>query len=379
MVVLQKNNERLIQNGFNSSDNGCYPRIEINVKNIEENTRKIVELCKESGIEVAAVTKLVCGHPEIAKRIASAGVEMLADARVENIEKYESNDISKLMLRLPMRSQVNKVVDICSTSLVSDFEMMQLLSEAAVKKGLVHDIIVMIDMGDLREGLFSEQEIHETFSKVKELEGICVKGVGVNLSCYGGVMPTQDLLKKLVTMKDQLNAAYQLDMEVVSGGNSGTLSLLINEGRLPIGVNHLRLGASILMGIGLNDEPIKGLHQNTFKLVTEVIEVRRKPSVPVGDVGLDAFGRKPFFEDKGEIIRCICAVGRQDVNPDDLIPRDKNIEILGGSSDHLIIDVTQSEKTYKIGDKVSFDLTYGGCLSLMTSEYVQKYLIPIEE
>jgi len=356
-----------------------FPRIEIDLQKIEENVRKIVELCDYHGIRIAAVTKLVCGHPELAAILANSGIEMLADARIENIKRYVSLDTPKMMLRLPMASQVDQVIELCDVSLVSDFEMMRLLSESALKRQTVHKVIIMIDLGDLREGIYYEKDIQVTVDQARELPGIQLIGIGTNLSCYGGVMPTQEALEKLVALKERLNTAYDLDMKVVSGGNSGTLSLLINEGTLPKGINHLRLGASVLMGIGLNDEPINSLKQNTFRLVCEVIEVKKKPSVPVGEIGLDAFGNKPVFEDKGEITRCICAIGKQDICPSDLIPCDKGIEILGASSDHLILDVTQCEMNYHIGDAIAFDLTYGGCLSLMTSEYVQKYILPIDD
>lgn len=356
-------------------ENELYPRIEINLDSIEFNTKKVVALCNQNDIEVIAVTKLVCGHPSVAKIFVDAGVKMLADARLTNILKYKNIDEPKLMLRLPMCSQVDLVVEHCTTSLVSEYEMMRLLSEAALMKHTSHEVIVMIDMGDLREGIYSEDEIQKTFKNAVNLEGIRITGIGVNLSCYGGVMPTQDLLSKLVAFKNQLNKDYELDMSIVSGGNSGTLSLLVNEGKLPKGVNQLRLGASLLLGIGLNDDPIEGLKQDAFQLVSEVIEVREKPSVPVGKIGLDAFGNQPVFEDKGTITRCICAIGRQDVNPDDLIPLDESIEILGASSDHLIIDVSRSKMNYAIGDKIRFNLTYGGCLSLMTSEYVHKHIV----
>jgi len=352
-----------------------YPRIEINIQKIKENINTIVEKCRKQNIEVAAVTKLVCGNLEIAEVLANSGIEMLADARIENINKYRNIDIPKMMLRLPMQSQIDQVVESCDVSLVSDINTMRLLSESAIKKNIIHRVVVMIDVGDLREGIYHTDEIYATFDQACNLQGIRLSGIGTNLSCYGGVMPTYETLEKLVALKERLNHEYNLDMKIVSGGNSGTLSVMIQKGKLPKGINHLRLGASIFLGIGLNDEPIDGLNQNAFRLVCEVIEVKNKPSVPVGEIGLDAFGNKPVFEDKGEITRCICAIGRQDVCPSDLLPCDKDIEILGASSDHLILDVTQSNIDYKTGDSITFDLTYGACLSLMTSAYVQKYSI----
>ncbi|PAB60842.1 alanine racemase [Anaeromicrobium sediminis] len=350
----------------------------MNLKLIKENVNKVVELCEYLDIKIAAVTKLICGNPQIVEVLVESGIEMLSDARIENIKKYKHINIPKMMIRLPMRSQVDQVVEFCNVSLVSDLEMMRLLSESALKRHTIHDVIVMIDMGDLREGIFYEDNIHTTINRARDLSGIRIIGIGTNLSCYGGVMPTQEVLENLVALKETLNNNYGLDMKIVSGGNSGTLSLLMNEGKLPKGINQLRLGASLFMGIGLNDEPIEGLNHNAFRLVCEVIEVKKKPSVPVGKIGLDAFGNKPVFEDKGDIVRCICGIGKQDVSPSNLIPIDKDIVILGGSSDHLILDVTQSKTDYQIGDDMVFELTYGGCLSLMTSDYVQKRLLYAE-
>lgn len=365
MMSFQHNNSAI-------ADKNSYPRIEINLQLIEENISMIIELCKKHDIEVAAVTKLICGNREIVDVLAKSGIRMFADARIENIKKFKSSNIPKMMLRLPMPSQVDQVVEFCDISLVSDIEMMRLLNESALKRHRTHNVIVMIDMGDLREGIFSKEEIHSTFRRACELQGIQITGIGTNLSCYGGVMPTQGILKQLVDLKEKLNHKYGLEMNIVSGGNSGTLSLLAIEKELPKGINNLRLGASIFMGIGLNDEPIAGLNQNAFRLACEVIEVKEKPSVPVGKLGLDAFGAKPVFKAKGNIIRCICAIGRQDVNPSDLIPCDKDIVILGASSDHLLLDVSQSGINYQIGNIITFNLTYGGCLSLMTSDYVHK-------
>jgi len=352
-----------------------YPRIEINLNHIEMNLRKINEICQSNDIEVAVVTKLVCGHPTIIKVLADIGVDWLADSRIENIISYAEIQSKTMMLRLPMKSQVEDVVRYCSSSLISDVQMATLLNDVALKVNKVHQVIVMVDLGDLREGILDRNELLLSIKKMKKLPGIELLGIGTNLSCFGGVRPTQLLLKQLVDINDTLKQEFDLELPIVSGGNSGTLSLLVNEGKLPEGINHLRLGASVFMGIGLDDRPIPGLRQDTFKLVCEVIELRNKPSVPIGDVGLDAFGNKPTFEDKGNILRCICAIGRQDVSPSDLIPCDPGIEILGASSDHLLLDVTTSRKSYKIGETVEFNITYAGCLSLMTSVYVSKKFV----
>jgi len=150
---------------------------------------------------------------------------------------------------------------------------------------------------------------------------------------------------------------------------------LFKDDLLPLEVNQLRLGASISLGIGLNDDPIDGLYYDSFKLIVEVIEIKNKPSLPIGEIGLDSFGNKLVFEDNGIRKRAICAIGKQDIDPKNIIPYDKSIVILGASSDHLILDVTEAKSNYSVGDKIEFNVSYGGCLAAMTSEYVYKVIL----
>ena len=70
--------------------------------------------------------------------------------------------------------------------------------------------------------------------------------------------------------------------------------------------------------------------------------------------------------------RAILAIGKQDVDYKELIPYD-TVELIGSSSDHIIVDVSESHNIYEIGDTMKFKLTYGSILSLMTSKYVTKY------
>ena len=58
-----------------------------------------------------------------------------------------------------------------------------------------------------------------------------------------------------------------------------------------------------------------------------------------------------------------------------MIPLDEKVDVLGASSDHLILDVTKSDREYKVGDTVQFTLEYGAVLRLATSEYVTKEFI----
>lgn len=351
-----------------------HPAICIDLDKIRFNTEKMVRQCRGRGIHVAAVTKLFCGHPAIAAELVAGGVDLLADSRIQNLKRLEHLPLPKMLLRIPMISQAADIVANSDISLVSEPKTIQALSNEASRQGKRYQVILMIDLGDLREGIFHEHEIHAAVKAVLGMPSIHLMGIGTNLTCYGGVKPSRENLIRLVNLRKDLENAYNIILEVISGGNGSTLSLF-PSGDIPAEINQLRLGSSLTMGIGLNDEPIDGLYHDAFILEAEITEIREKPSVPIGEIGLDAFGNTPVFVDKGMRMRAICAVGRQDVHPDHLRPIDSRIQILGASSDHLILDITDSASKLAVGNTVSFHLAYGGCLSAMTSEYVHKHFI----
>lgn len=349
-----------------------YPKVEIDLEKIRHNTNILVNLCKQYGIEVAGVTKAFCGEPKIAKAFVDGGISYLADSRIENLIKLKDFKIPKLLLRLPMISEAKEVVEYADVSLNSEIETIKALSVVCKEKKKAHKIILMFDLGDLREGYFDEQELFNAIEEIIKLEGIEIIGLGTNLTCYGGVIPREDNLGRLVKIANKVKEKFNLDIKIISGGNSSSLHLLI-DGKKINGINSLRLGESLLLGRETAfGKRIDNTYDDAFQLIVEIIEIKNKPSVPIGEIGMDAFGKVPTFVDKGCRKRIICAIGKQDVEIDSIIPLDEDISILGGSSDHLILDGTDSKINYRVGDKVRFKLTYAGILRTMTSEYVKK-------
>ncbi|MFZ5966013.1 MAG: ornithine racemase Orr [Bacillota bacterium] len=352
--------------------NNC-PRLEVDLKKIKHNVNTLATMCKNAGIQTAGVTKVFCGIPDIAQAMVDAGISMLADSRIENLIKIQNISVPKLLLRLPMISQVKEVVQYADISLNSELATIQALSKAALELGKTHKIILMIDLGDLREGVWRDQ-VFSTIEEIMKLNGIALYGIGTNLTCYGGVIPNQENLGMLAGFADDIENTFNMKLEIVSGGNSSSLYLISNGG-LPNRINHLRLGEAVVLGRETAyGDAIDNTYQDAFTFAAEIIELKEKPSIPIGEIGMDAFGNKPTFEDRGIRKRAILAVGRQDVSVQNLIPLDDKINILGASSDHLIIDVTDCEKTYHVGDEVMFNIEYGALLQLMTSEYVAKIM-----
>ena len=349
-----------------------YPRITADLTKIKHNIEMLLSLCGENGVSIAAVTKVVCADERIVRVLEDSGVAQLADARTENLARLDTQK-PKLLLRAPAPQEAEETVALADISLVSEIETIRALGKAARETGKTHQIILMIDLGDLREGLlFLEREaIYRAADAAKEETGVSLIGVGTNLTCYGAIIPDETNLGELCRIADELRARTGLPIPIVSGGNSSSLGLL-KRGMVPEGINHLRLGESIFLG---NDTAacrvMNGLYGDAFTLSTRLIEVQRKPSVPIGESGANAFGEHPTFESQGDQIRGICKIGRQDTVADGLTPRESDIKIIGASSDHLIVDLTNA-KDYRVGDILDFTPDYGALLRAYTSAYVAR-------
>ena len=331
------------------------PRLEIHTDRISENLRAIVGQCAEHSVQVAAVTKVLGAHPALLAALPNTGVSMVADSRLTNLERVAAADLGlpTLLLRPPAPRTAARTVQVADVSLNSSLVTMQALSEAAEMIGTRHGVIVMVDVGDLREGVWPDHVV-DLVSQASRLPGLDILGLGTNLACYGGVIPTADKL------------------ELISGGNSANLPLMVS-GQMPAQINQLRIGEAAILGRNTLDRSAwPGTRQDTAELVTEVVELERKPSIPQGERGQDAFGQTVKFVDRGVRLRAICDLGRQDVAPEDLTPVDPGHIVLGASSDHLIIDVTDGDTTLRVGSEIRLRPTYGGLLTASTCADVWK-------
>ena len=360
-----------------------YPRLLIDLNKLKSNLDAVAKITKaQGGCSLMIVTKGLCADPEMAKMVANhPAVDFMADSRVMNIKTYadeaRKNGKMTVLLRIPMHAEAADVVKYVDLSFNSELSTIRLLDEEAGKIGVKHNVLLMIDLGDLREGIFyqNEDQIFGAVEEILKMKNINLYGIGVNLTCYGAIIPKNDNLSNLVAIARKIEDKFGIKLNMISGGNSSSI-YLIGRGELPEGINNLRLGESFLLG---NDTAygtkLPGTVSDTLILEAQIVELKEKPSLPIGEVGVDAFGQKPYYEDRGIIKRAIIAIGKQDTDIDSMEPLDEKIDILGGSSDHIILDVTKSDTEYKVGDVVRFVLGYGGMLKTATSPYVEKVYI----
>jgi predicted amino acid racemase len=349
------------------------PVLTIDVQKIKRNALKLKEMLGGRGIELVGVTKVFQGDSRIARALVEAGLNWLGESRIESIVNMRRGgiDASVLQIRSPQMSESSRSVRYANAALISDFSIAVSLSSSAKSIGKKFGLIVMIELGDLREGIMPEAAVDFVRGLVEK--GGEFMGIGTNLGCYGGVIPTKEKIDELISVRDVL-IDKGFDVPIVSGGATDTLQLF--ENRSLEGINQLRVGEAIMFGTDTTrNREIPYLERGTVMLKAEVIETARKKSLPYGEIGRDAFGNIPRIEDRGERLRAIVALGKQDVEISSLKPLDPGVEVLGGSGDHLILDIQNSENDYRAGSTVEFIPGYQSVLRLMLSPSVKKRFI----
>jgi len=348
------------------------PRLEIDINKIKHNAKSLKELFAEKGISVTAVIKGVAGSSEVANAILECGISTIAVSHVQNIKKMKEFGVKAkiLLTRLPTHSEIPDIVKYADISLNSEISTIKLLSEHSLKQGKRQKIVLMLELGDLREGILPE-DIDSITEQVITLEGVELFGIGVNLACFGGIKPSEKNMIELSQTADRIQEKYNIKLEMISGGNSANYEWFQSTEKKKK-INNLRIGEAILLGREtLHRNKIPKLYTDAFTLICEVIESKIKPSLPYGDICQNAFGEIPEYADIGNIHRIIVGIGEQDVDTKAITPR-INAKVIGASSDHLIL---HSQNHIEIGSEIEFDINYSALLRLSTSPYVKKVFI----
>lgn len=346
-----------------------YPQLEFDLALLRSNADAVISRCRGMGIRVCGVIKGVDGLPEAARVLRAAGAAELGTSRLEQVAKCRAAGVPGpwLLIRIPGLTELPDVVALCETSLQSEWPTLLALEEECLRQNKTHRVIVMTDLGDLREGFWDKDELVDVCERVeRDLPHVQLAGIGVNLTCYGSTKPTPEKMNELVGLARQVEQRIGRELEIVSGGATSSFTL-VHWGTMPAGVNHLRIGEAILLGKDLQvDWGIRDmdyLRMDALTLRAEVVEVKDKPTYPIGEFAIDAFGRKPVYEDRGIRRRAILALGRADVGElESLIPREPGMTVIGGSSDHCIVDVEDCPRRLQVGDIVEFSLCYSHML-----------------
>jgi predicted amino acid racemase len=332
----------------------------------------VSSLCRSAGVSFYGVTKVTAGDPEVGKAMLRGGADGLADARLANLRRLRQGglDCPLLLLRAPSPDQAEETVQVADFSVESSLSTLEAVDTAAAQAGTIHRVLLAVESGDLREGLMPSSLL-EAARFVRSKAHLRLAGLASNFSCLSGVLPDPENTSRLVLLGQRVGEVVGYSLEIISGGATVNLALL-EQGTMPAGINHLRVGEAIICGTDTSGRRIvPGTRQDTAHLGAQVIEVEEKPSLPWGPLGVDAFGGTPHFNDRGLRNRAILALGRIDCDPGDLWPLEPGVEIVGASSDHMVVDVTERPGATAVGEILSFRAGYHAILRACTSPYVQ--------
>ena len=374
------------------------PRLEIDLDKVCHNARTLVDRLAGKGITVTGVTKATLGSPSVARAMRRGGVVGLADSRVENLARLrlgqdpasEEGSGPLTLLRSPMGSQIDDVVQTADISCNTELVIIDRLNAAAARHHRSHGVLLMVELGDLREGV-AVDDVLDVVRATLRCSNLTLAGLGTNLACRSGVVPDDRNMAQLSFLVDAVEATFGIEVGLVSGGNSANLDWALGTASTQR-INNLRLGEAVLLGREpLHRRPVEGLHLDAITLVAEVIESKRKPTLPWGDLARSAFGDPAGLGEHGElairqpdqagqpvraapgsgfrVLQSILALGRQDVDPAGLEPP-RGCQVVAASSDHLI--VVGEPTGLAIGAEMVFGLDYSALLRAMTSPFVAK-------
>lgn len=355
--------------------------LEIDLQIINKNAKILLDLCRKNNIEPFAIIKGFNGIDAISEVLVAAGYKTIGSSRIPHLKRIKDANfpVETLALRIPMLSEIQSVVRYCDISLNSELETLELLNQEAGAQGKIHKVILMRDLGDLREGIIDREKFIQAAAFIESsLSNLHLYGVGTNLTCYGSVVPTTTNLSDLTENARAIEAVIGRTLEVISGGNTTSIPLAL-KGKMPKGINNLRIGEALIVPCDLMDLwqcPVPGLNNDSMVLNAEIIEIGKKPTHPIGTLGPNGFGTYCTYEDRGVRKRALLAMGIFDFGESEkLIPKDKGIRIMGASSDHMIVDIHDSKKDYRLGDVISFNLHYQAMMFVTNNDLISKRIL----
>ena len=211
--------------------------LKIKIDDIKGNIKNLSGYFSKHNIQWSLITKVFSGDKEFLRQLLSPDVvkclHSVGDSRLTSLKnlKEVNPEMRTIYIKPPAVVYAEDVVKYADVSLNSSLETIMALNTEAEKQKKIHQVIIMVELGELREGVDRDKIIH-FYKKIFNLPHIEVIGLGSNLGCMYGVEPTFDKLLQLVLYKQLIECKYNVKLELISGGSSITLPL-ISQGNIP--------------------------------------------------------------------------------------------------------------------------------------------------
>lgn len=355
-------------------------KVTIDLNILKHNIDVIEQWMTDHGASWTLVTKVLCGHSDTIKGLHKLGVSSMADSRLSNLRSIKKviPNLESWYLRLPHFSAIKGIISLADVSLNSEIKTIEELNSEAKSQDKVHGIIVMIELGDLREGILPGALI-DFYNHIFGFPNINVLGIGSNLGCLAGSVPNEDQLMQLILYRELLELKFNHKLPMISSGTSSILPLLLEE-KVPRAINHFRIGEAVFLGSDLiNGGTLKDLRDDAITLEVEIVEIKEKNLVPLGETGSETPFESLNIADLSpgqRGYRAIVAVGQLDTEVSGLTPLNPDYKLAGASSDLTVVNVGENPERLKVGGTLKFRVNYAALLRLMSNRYIDQIVTP---
>lgn len=352
------------------------PKLTIDSAKIKHNIKAIQSFCVLKGLQLVGVVKSCQMIPALVMLFQESGISALGISDIDINSRLGARlGGSPLLITMPKPSQADIVVSSFRASVNSELVTIRALSNAAEKHQTTHEVTLMIETGDLREGILPEDVVRSVRS-ILEFRSPYLKltGIGTNLACCSGTLPTEANMSVLNDVALDVERQLGHRFEKVSVGGSIMLDWLESH-QLPRQINELRIGEAILLGtIPSINRRHHALFHDAFLFKGVILEVKEKP-VPVGRNGPEVVcGGRAVVKSRVRK-RAVVDFGRINTVPDDLQCLDSNVLYVGCTSDYSVFDVTECSSPLAPGDEICFIPNYRAMTQSLISPYVTREFI----
>lgn len=364
----------------------------IHTDRIRSNVEKLSAYFQVRGVQWSLVTKVFSGDLDFLQAILTeetvSGIHSVGDSRLTSLKNLKQvyPGLRTIYIKPPAKMYADEIVRFADVSLNSSATTIRALNQAALDQETQHKVIIMVEQGELREGVTVEN-LFGVFSQVHALPHIQIIGIGSNLGCMYGIEPSPEKFAQLMQVRGELERKFKVDIPYISAGTSISLPLLAS-GVVPQAINHFRIGEAVFFGLSpLKNEPFEDLHTETFEFHANIIELETKEVVPEGVISDSNIGHTVDFnqEDAGETsVKAILDFGMLDVDKNDLDTTEPGISFVGITSDMIVVDLGSNKQAdgsqrYRVGDVMVFKPNYMAVARLLNSKFIDKQFLGVPQ
>ena len=311
------------------------PALIIDLDVVEKNIREMQQACDDVGIGLRVHTK-THKTPEIAQMQVDAGAIGIVSQKLGEAEAMVAGGIKDVLIpynivgkpKLERLGSLVKQGDATITVAADSVATVQGLSEQATRDDCSIRVIVEMDTGGHRCGTQSPQDTIDLAKLIDDLPGLEFMGVMT--------YPSWEKARDFIAEVKDLAERASLPLSIISGGSTGSQEIAHS-----IGCTENRMGSYLYEGttrIGGQDQLRPS--RCPLRVAVTVVSV----NIP-GQAIVDA-GRKSFTTDPPK--------------PYGYVVEHPEVLVKGLSAEHGHLDVSQSSRSFKVGDVLSIIPNHGG-------------------